>query len=59
MCSCGDCLQDDLERLRGRSAAASLLLAAASAAAAVMLLLAEAEVTELSACSLLDAIVCK
>lgn len=52
-------LQDDLERVRGRTSAASLLLSAASAAAALMLLLAEAEVADMSGCSLLDAVICK
>lgn len=52
-------MQDDLERVRGRASAASLLLSAASAAAALMVLMAEADVSELSGCSLLDSITCE
>lgn len=51
--------QDDLKRLKARSSAASLLLSASCAAAAMMLLLAEADVADLSGCSLLDAIICE
>ena len=53
------CLQDDLERLRGRAAAAQLLLAASSAAAALLLLLARADAAELSSCGLIDAVACE